>query len=53
METEGCEVRIRIVKTHGDINIEIDPVAMNFLTGQNKNIDLRGPVFTTASSWVL
>lgn len=50
---EECEVRIRIVKTHGDINIEIDPVAMNFLTGRKKKIDLRGPVFTTVRSWVL
>ncbi|VUT27598.1 MAG: O-phosphoserine--tRNA(Cys) ligase [Candidatus Syntrophoarchaeum sp. GoM_oil] len=50
---EGFEARIRIVKTHGDINIEIDPVTMNFVTGRNKKIDLRGPVFTTVRSEIL
>ncbi len=53
MRGEGCEVRIRIVKTHGDINIEIDPVAMNYITGKKNKIDLRGPVFTTVVSRVV
>ena len=53
MRGEGCEVRIRIVKSHGDINIEIDPATLNFITGRKNKIDLRGPVFTTVKSEIV
>lgn len=44
---EDCETRIRIVKVPGEVNIAIHPVANRHITGNNKKIDMRGPVFTT------
>lgn len=44
---EDCEIRIRIVKVPGEVNINVHPVAHRHITGNNKKIDLRGPVFTT------
>ncbi len=41
------EARVRISRSPGDINIQIDPVAIRYITSRNKKIDLRGPVFTT------
>lgn len=46
-EEEG-EMRVRIVKSPGEINIRVDPVAARYITGHNKKIDVRGPMFTTA-----
>jgi O-phosphoseryl-tRNA synthetase len=41
------EVRVRISRSPSDINLQIDPVAIRYITSRNKRIDLRGPVFTT------
>jgi O-phosphoseryl-tRNA synthetase len=45
-ETE-TETRVRIVKVPSEINIKLDPLAQKYITGKNKNIEIRGPVFTT------
>ncbi|ADI74559.1 O-phosphoseryl-tRNA(Cys) synthetase [Methanohalobium evestigatum Z-7303] len=45
-ETE-TETRVRIVKVPSEINIKLDPLAQKYITGKNKNIEVRGPVFTT------
>ncbi|WP_445475209.1 O-phosphoserine--tRNA ligase [Methanococcoides methylutens] len=41
------ETRVRIVKVPSEINIKLDPLAQRYITGKNKKIDIRGPVFTT------
>jgi O-phosphoseryl-tRNA synthetase len=43
----GSETRIRIIKVPSEVNIKIDPIAQRYITGLNKKIDTRGPVFTT------
>jgi O-phosphoseryl-tRNA synthetase len=44
----GCgEVRIRMARSHSDVNLMIDPVAVRYIQSKNKKMDLRGPVFTT------
>ncbi|CAD7770090.1 O-phosphoserine--tRNA(Cys) ligase [Candidatus Methanoperedenaceae archaeon GB37] len=39
--------RVRIVKTPGEVNLKIDPVAQRYITSHKKKIDIRGPIFTT------
>ncbi|MBE0522114.1 MAG: O-phosphoserine--tRNA ligase [Candidatus Methanoperedenaceae archaeon] len=46
-EGRGSETRARIIKVPSEINIRIDPIAQRYITGNNKKIDTRGPVFTT------
>ena len=41
------ETRARIIKTPAEINIKLSPLAQRYVTGKNKKIDIRGPVFTT------
>ncbi|NJD52426.1 MAG: O-phosphoserine--tRNA ligase [Candidatus Methanoperedens sp.] len=43
----GCEIRARIIKVPSEINITIDPIVQRYITGLQKKIDTRGPVFTT------
>ncbi len=40
-------LRVRAVKSPGDINLKIDEAAQRYITSNKKRIDLRGPVFTT------
>ncbi|NYT00646.1 MAG: O-phosphoserine--tRNA ligase [Methanocellales archaeon] len=45
---QGCdETRIRMARSPSDVNIMVDPVAVRYVQGKNKKIDIRGPVFTT------
>ncbi len=45
---QGCdEIRVRMARSPSDVNIMVDPVAVRYLQGKNKKIDVRGPVFTT------
>lgn len=39
--------RVRIVKTLGEVNLMIDPIAQRYITSHKKKIDIRGPIFTT------
>ncbi|MHC1585195.1 MAG: O-phosphoserine--tRNA ligase [Candidatus Syntropharchaeia archaeon] len=50
MEGKDCEIRSRIIKSPGDINVIVDPVALRYITSKNKKIDVRGPLFTTVRS---
>lgn len=43
----GSETRARIIKVPSEINIKIDPIVQRYITGIQKKIDIRGPVFTT------
>ncbi|MDI6902973.1 MAG: O-phosphoserine--tRNA ligase [Methanocellales archaeon] len=44
----GCnEIRIRIARSHSDVNLRVDPVAIRYIQSNNKKLDIRGPVFTT------
>jgi O-phosphoseryl-tRNA synthetase len=41
------EVRVQMVKSLGDINLSLDEAALHYIQGNNKTIDVRGPVFVT------
>jgi O-phosphoseryl-tRNA synthetase len=44
---KGAKIRVRTVKSPGDINLAVDEVAQRYITANKKRIDIRGPVFTT------
>jgi O-phosphoseryl-tRNA synthetase len=48
MRGEDGVHRVRVVKSPGDINVEISPNVQRYITGKNKKIDVRGPVFLSA-----
>lgn len=48
--SEEIKLRSTICRSLSDINLQLDEVAMNYITGQNKTIDLRGPIFSTIIS---
>jgi O-phosphoseryl-tRNA synthetase len=52
-EGSGSETRARIIKVPSEINIRIDPIAQRYITGNNKKIDTRGPVFTTVKMEII
>ena len=43
-------VRVRIVKVPSEINLKIGSTAQRYITGKNKKIDVRGPVFTSVKA---
>ena len=47
IDKDGCEIKVKIVRSGADINIKIDDVAMRYITSTKKKIDIRGPVFLT------
>jgi len=46
-DDEIRQVKVRMVKTPGEINIAIKDHILRYLTGKKKKIDIRGPFFTT------
>ncbi|MCK9152343.1 O-phosphoserine--tRNA ligase [Methanobacterium alcaliphilum] len=40
-------IRSTIARSLSDINLQLDNVAMKYITGNNKEIDIRGPIFST------
>lgn len=44
---KGVEVRVAMVKSLSDINLDLDEAALRFIQTKSKKIDVRGPVFTT------
>jgi phosphoserine-tRNA(Cys) ligase (EC 6.1.1.-) len=48
-----CKIRVRAVKTPGDINIGVKEHVQRYIMGKKKKIDVRGPVFTTIEMVVM
>jgi O-phosphoseryl-tRNA synthetase len=48
-----AETRARIVRSPGDINIQIAPALERYITSYKRKIDMRGPVFTTVKSQIV
>jgi len=46
-------LRTTLSKSLSDVNLKLDKVALNYITGNNKVIDLRGPVFCTITCKIL
>ncbi len=44
---EEIKVKSTIARSLSDINLLLDEVALNYITGNNKQIDIRGPIFST------
>jgi len=53
LQGKEAEIRVRIVRGPGDINIKIDPALERYITSHKHKIDVRGPVFTTVRSQLL
>jgi O-phosphoseryl-tRNA synthetase len=49
----SSETRARIIKVPSEINIRIDPIVQRYITGIQKKIDTRGPVFTTVKMEII
>ncbi len=50
---QKLNLRTTLSKSISDVNLKLDKVALNYITGNNKVIDLRGPVFCTITSELL
>ncbi len=50
---ERISTRTTISKSMADINLRLDNIALNYITGNNKVIDLRGPVFCTITCEII
>ncbi len=48
--SEEAIVKVKGVKMPSDINLRITEPAMRYITGKNKRIDIRGPVFVAVSA---
>ena len=46
-------LRTTLSKSLSDVNLKLNKVALNYITGNNKVIDLRGPVFCTIIGEIL
>ncbi len=44
---EEVEVRSTIARSLSDLNLTLEDTAMRYITGKNREIDLRGPLFST------
>lgn len=51
--TQDITLRATLAKSISDINLKLDKVALNYITGNNKNIDIRGPIFCTITCEIL
>ncbi|NOZ77545.1 MAG: O-phosphoserine--tRNA ligase, partial [Euryarchaeota archaeon] len=46
----GVSVRVPMVKSLGDINLELDEAALRYIMDRSKKVDVRGPVFTAVEA---
>lgn len=44
---ESLKFRTTIARYISDVNLMLDKIALNYITGENKVIDVRGPIFST------
>lgn len=44
---ESLKIRTTIARYISDVNLTLNPIGLNYITGENKVIDVRGPVFCT------
>jgi len=44
---EKLELRTTIARYISDVNLILNKIALNYITSENKVIDVRGPVFCT------
>lgn len=47
---QGTVVQYKMARLPGDINLNIAPHAMRYITDNNRKVDVRGPVFLTVRS---
>ena len=51
--SESMKMRTTIAKAPSDINLMLDKVALRYITSNNREIDIRGPIFCTITSKLL
>jgi O-phosphoseryl-tRNA synthetase len=50
---ESLKLRATISRYISDVNLMIDKIALNYITGENKVIDVRGPIFCTITCEII
>lgn len=50
---KDLSLRTTLSKSISDVNLKLDTVGLNYITGNNKVIDLRGPIFCTITAEIL
>jgi O-phosphoseryl-tRNA synthetase len=50
---QNVNLRTTLSKSISDVNLKLDKVALNYITGNNKVIDIRGPIFCTITCEIL
>lgn len=50
---EDISLRTTLSKSISDVNLKLDSVGLNYITSNNKVIDLRGPIFCTITSEIV
>jgi O-phosphoseryl-tRNA synthetase len=50
---QDTTLRTTLSKSISDVNLKLDKVALNYITGNNKIIDIRGPIFCTITCEIL
>lgn len=48
--SESMKMRTTIAKAPSDVNLMLDKVALRYITSNNREIDIRGPIFCTITS---
>ncbi len=51
--TSKIKIRTTLSKSLSDINLKLDKVALNYITSNNRLLDLRGPIFCTITCELL
>jgi len=51
--SESMELRTTIAKAPSDINLNLEKIALNFITSKQKVIDIRGPIFCTIKGKII
>ena len=44
---DSLKLRTTISRYMSDVNLKLNEIALNYITGENKVIDVRGPIFCT------
>ena len=45
LEPITIDLRVRVAKQSSDVNVHVETAALNYITGRQKRIAVKGPVF--------
>jgi len=53
MEPKELNVRVKMAKLPSDVNVEVDDLALRYITSKKKVVDVRGPVFVGVKAKII